>query len=173
MTFEPSYANITSTIAAIAGITGAAVATRVYRFTKEVKTSDVRVQFRKELIEYRLIVEALPSRIEEVAQSHQRVIVILQSAGGNLQRWIEEQTKDLAEARTLEMGLPNPAATYHNLDLQELENKRVALHGQRFKADQLRSKYEAIFAADERKRERIMATHEARAIAMIGSGIRG
>jgi hypothetical protein len=163
---------ITGPLGAITGIIGAVVAIRAHRFTRQMKAQDRRLDFRKALVEYRLIVEALPPLIERAADSHRNAMGPLQSAGGNLQRWLEEETKDLAAARTWEMALPNPTATYYDLDPQALENKLVQLHAQRFKADQLTSKYEAELAADRRASEQTRATMEARANAMLSSGIR-
>jgi hypothetical protein len=148
------FGAITGTIGAITGITGAIVAGRAHRFTKQVKAQDLRMQLRTALVEYRLIVEALPPLIEYVSQSRQRVMSA-KGGGGNLHLWLEQQTKDLAAARTLEMGLPNSATTYYDLDPQALEDKIVALHRQRIEADRLKSKYEAELAADEKARAAI------------------
>jgi hypothetical protein len=133
------------------------VAGRAHKYAKSVKALDLRLELRRELAEYRQIVMALPRLIEQASQSRQSVAAATGGHGGALQIWLEQQTKDLGAAVTLERGLPNSSENYADLDPQELEDALAQLHALRLQAFALQEKYHGCLAADNKSREQIAA----------------
>lgn len=149
--------NVTSIIGAITGPAGCVIGWIGYRRSQQIKTRDLRLELRKQITSVRVSIEALPALLERAKVSRSAVRAAMgrgQQSGDNI-IWNGELENDFKTAHALAGDLPNVMETYRNSKPQALEDKLVEVHALAAKAAQLRNKYEAALASDDKDRDYI------------------
>ena len=146
-------AMITGSIGAITGITGAVTGITSLRRVRRMKALDLRLELRKAEADLRANSSHLPELLEKADRSHMAVAAFDGSINsGAIGLWKSEVVADKNKVRALLANVPQAEADYRTLTAEELESKIVATHRLRSAIDQMRDKYIAALAADERKR---------------------
>lgn len=164
---EPAWLSytgaITGVVGAITGIAGAIMGYIGYRRTKELKALDLRLELRKGENELRGLVQDLPAHLEHAQKSRKAVASAIGHLGsGALKKWLADWEADFESANSMVAALPPTSAEYGALDHATLEGKLVAVHAALGNARQLREKYDAMLAADDRERDHIREDVRAR-----------
>lgn len=150
---------MTGIIGAITGPAGCVIGWISYRRSQQFKTLDLRLELRKQLSGVRVEIGALPALRERAQGSRSAVRAAMgrgQQSGDNL-TWKSELENDLKTVHALACEFPDAKETYQRSKPQKLENKLVEVHALAAKAAQLRNKYEAALASDDKDRDHIRA----------------
>jgi hypothetical protein len=150
-------------IGSATGIAGAVMGYISYRRSEEIKALDLRLELRKAENTLRTAVAELLPLLDSAKMSRTGVAAAsgLHESGAMVQ-WLGEWDADLAAARSLKAGVPGANADYAALTHADLEAKLIAVHALEIRAAQLRDKYRAALADDDKRREQIRADHHAR-----------
>jgi hypothetical protein len=150
---------VTGIVGAITGPAGCVIGWINYRRSQQTKTLDLRLELRKQVAGVRVDIEALPALLERARLSRSAVRSAMgrgQQSGDNL-IWKAELESDLRAAQALACELPDSKEAYQVSGPRKLENNLVEVHVLAAKAAQLRNKYEAALASDDKDRDHIRA----------------
>jgi hypothetical protein len=117
------------------------------------KALDLRLELRKAEADARAISSELPALLEKADRSRMAVAAFEGWVNsGAMGSWKSELAADKVKVRSLLASVPDAQADHRTLSPEELESKILAIHRLRTGIDQMRDKYVAALAADERKR---------------------
>jgi hypothetical protein len=152
---------IGSVVGATTGPAGLVLGWISYRRSQQNKALDLRLDLRKQVVDLRAVVEALPNLLQGALASRSAVLAARGlSRSGAFESYKAEWKSDLKAAHDLlreVREVPNADETYQRSKHRELETKLVEVHALATKAKGLRDKYEAALASDEKEREQIRA----------------
>lgn len=150
---------VTGIVGAITGPAGCVIGWISYRRSQQTRTRELRLELRKQVAGVRVDIEALPALLERARSSRSAVRSAMgrgQQSGDNL-IWRAELESDLKTAQALVRELPDSQETYQGSKPRKLENTLVGVHALAARAAQLRNKYEAALASDDKDRDHIRA----------------
>lgn len=155
----PNPQIITSILGAITGIAALVFSYVNHRRLQKIKALDLRIELRKQVAEVRAMIDGLPELLERARKSRDAVLAALGTllTGYHQQVWKPACASDIETAKKLAVGVPAADETFQRASHQELEEKLLEIHALGLKAKQLRDKYLAELASDDRDREHIRA----------------
>lgn len=166
MFYPPKFGigTVTGIVGAITGPAGCVIGWISYRRSQQIKTLDLRLELRREILGVRVEIEALSSLLERAQMSRSAVSAAMgigQQSSAN-QIWKVKWENDVKALRCLARELPDAKETYERSKPKELENKLVEIHALAAKAAQLRNRYETALASDDKDRDRIRSDARSR-----------
>ena len=150
------FGAIAGFIGAISGLVGAVLGYRGYRQAHKVKALDLRLELRKTEVDARTVLDELPGLLERANSS--RIDVLMDRGFGPgstlMTAWTTRWNADWKTVTSLEDGLSASDHVHVAMnDHRALELRLVSIHGLIGRANQLRTKYEAVLAQDEGARK--------------------
>ena len=134
-----------------------------HRRLQQIKSLDLRLEFRKQVSDVRAVSDALPDLLERSRQSRIAVLAAIGLAqSGASESWMDAWKIDFQAAQELAREVPESNETYQRSRYQDLEPKLVEIHALAAKAARLRDKYLDALASDDKEREHIRADVRAR-----------
>ena len=147
---------VTGVIGAVTGIAGAIMGYIAYKHSQAVKAQDMRLELGRQNIDLRQLVASLPTHLEYAKKSRTRIAAATGRHGsGQMTIWLAEWDTDFAKAQTMSNAAAELPVQYHAFTDNELEAKLVETHGAMGTAKELKTKYDAAIAEDDRRREEL------------------
>jgi hypothetical protein len=155
--------NWLSYVGAVTGIAGAVMGYVAFRRSGEMKALDLRLELGKMENEARAIVDGLPGLMDKANGSRINVLAAtgLGRSGGH-QSWDQAWKVDYDKVSQFPKKIREADKTSKAVSHAELEAMLLATHALRGAAGEVRDKYRATLAADDRQREQIAAANQAR-----------
>lgn len=155
---------VTSILGAITGIAALVFTYINYRRLQKIKSLDLRIELRKQVAEVRAVIDGLPELLERAGKSRDAALSALGTllTGYHQQVWKPAFASDIETAKNLATELPAADEVFQRASHQELEERLLEIHALGLKGKQLREKYLAELASDDRDREHIRARALAR-----------
>lgn len=151
---------VTGIIGAVTGITGAIFGYIGYRKTNQIKSLDMRLELRKGISEFEMLLSRTEELLPYADKSRQRVAAALGSfQSGAMVKWRQDYESDLGLLKDLSSKkpkIPNPDA----LNQVSLEQEIINFHGLQLQLKELNEKYTAHLQSDEKDRDRLRSKHQ-------------
>ena len=146
-----------SYVAAGAGVAGAIMGFVSMRRTSKVKALDLRLELRKQDVDYENGVTSLLGLIPYAKNSRCAVDAALGRAGsGGSAQWVAITDDDFVKINAEFIALPKSPVDYSRCEHTELESMLIEMHRRLSRINDLREKYRASLVAGETDRERIL-----------------
>lgn len=150
----------TGIIGAITGASGAIMGFISYRRSNEIKSLDLRLEYRKALNNYSSSITKADELLPYANKSRERVASAIGNLrSGAMQIWKQEYETDTAKFKDLSDNAPSPDENHDNLNTKQLEAKLVEIHKLQNEIDNLIDKYQKTLDADDKTREYIRSKH--------------
>jgi hypothetical protein len=160
---------VTGIVGTVTGVAGAIMGYIGYRHSRTMKALDLRLQLRKHESDFRACVERLPALLDLAKQSRTRVLAATGlGRSGNEQIFLQGWEADLLLVNALKSKLLEFDGNY-STSPTELETRIVEVHRFGSEAKELKAKYLAELATDDKSREQIRADVRARVAATKGT----
>ena len=149
---------ISGVVGAITGIAGAVMGFIGYRYSKELKSLDLRLELRKTVSDLVAEVQELPDFLDHINRSHNAVAAATGLRGsGALQKWTTTWEADVVAVKALQQELPDPSVDHADKTPPQLEAMLVTAHTLRARGSRIREKYASELEGDERARDHLRA----------------
>ena len=150
----------TGIIGTLTGISGAIMGFISYRKSNEIKSLDLRLEYRKSINDSASCISKAEELLLYANKSRERVA----SATGNynsgaMQHWKQQYETDTNTLKDLSSKAPSSTANYDNLSPKELESKIIEIHSLQNEVEVLVNKYQTALDADDKTREYIRSKH--------------
>jgi hypothetical protein len=149
-----------SYVGMVTGVIGAVMGYIGYRRSNEIKSLDLRLEYRKSINDYVSAISKVEKLLPYANNSRERVAAgIGNYHSGAMQHWKQEYEADSNELNKLAGSVPSPDGNYDHLTFKQLESKLVEMHKLQNEIKALVDKYQSALDADDKTREYIRSKH--------------
>ena len=152
--------NWASYVGMVTGVIGAVMGYISYRRSNEIKSLDLRLEYRKSINDCVSAIAKAEKLLSYANKSRERVAAgIGNYHSGAMQHWKQEYEADTNEFKKLVGYVPSQDGNYDHLTFKQLESKLVEIHKLQNEIKALIDKYQSALDADDKTREYIRSKH--------------
>lgn len=150
----------TSYVGMATGLLGAVLGVIGYRKANEIKSLDLRLEYRKAINNCCSAISKAEELLAFANKSRERVAAATGNYNsGAMQIWKQQYENDTNSLNELASRAPSSETNYDSLSPKQLESKLVEIHALQNEIDLLCNKYQSAIDEDDKTREHIRSRH--------------